>query len=60
MLESFKNPLTLVVDIFHNIEVNGQDISAHLAAASNDFTNQKYYNFGIDMGDALTEATLGA
>ena len=60
MLESFKNPMTLVIDIYKNIEVNGKDISAHLKAASADYASQDFYKFGTDMGVALAEVSLGA
>lgn len=59
MIATFKNPLTLAVDIYENIKMNGADISSHMAKASTDFASQDYTAFGTDIGAALAEVSLG-
>lgn len=59
MLATFKNPITLAVDVYHNIEMNGSDISAHIQKASTDFAAKDYTAFGTDVGTALAEVSLG-
>ena len=59
MIETFKNPMTLALDVYNNIKVNGKDISAHMMKASTDFSSQDYTAFGTDVGVALAEVTLG-
>ena len=59
MLESLKNPVTLVTDIYHNLKVNGKDITTHIDAAADDWHAEKYHEFGMDLGFAVAETTLG-
>jgi len=59
MIETFKNPMTLALDVYNNIKVNGKDISAHMMKASTDFSSKDYTAFGTDIGVALAEVTLG-
>lgn len=59
MLESMKNPMTLALDIYNNIKVNGKDISSHIAKASTDYSSADYVAFGTDVGAAIAEVSLG-
>jgi len=59
MLATLKNPITLALDVYHNIKINGADISSHIAKASTDFASQEYTAFGTDIGVALAEVSLG-
>ena len=59
MLKTLKNPLTLAMDVYQNIKINGADISHHIASASTDFSSANYVGFGTDIGTALAEITLG-
>jgi hypothetical protein len=46
MLESMKNPMTLAVDIYNNVRVNGADIGANITKSGTDFHAQNYVAFG--------------
>jgi len=59
MLETLKNPMTLALDVYNNIKVNGADISSHITKAGTDFGSQNYTAFGTDIGVALAEVSLG-
>lgn len=59
MLKTLKNPITLATDVFHNLKVNGKDITTHIDAAADDWHSAKYGNFGMDLGFAVAETTLG-
>ena len=59
MLVTFKNPLTLAIDVYDNIKLNGKDIGSHMAKASTDFASQDYVAFGTDVGTAIAEVSMG-
>ena len=59
MVKTLKNPITLVTDVYHNLKVNGKDITSHIDAAADDWHAEKYHEFGMDLGFAVAETTLG-
>jgi hypothetical protein len=59
MLKSLENPITLATDIYNHLKVNGKDISTHIDAAADDFKSEKYFEFGMDLGFAVAEVTVG-
>ena len=59
MLKNLENPITLAVDIYKNLKINGKDITGHIDASIVDYNNQSYAAFGKELGEAVAEATLG-
>jgi hypothetical protein len=52
-LAVFENPITLIYDIGKALVVNGSDIYDEINTAINDWHNDDWYNFGLNVGLAL-------
>lgn len=59
MLKDLANPKDLVIDIYHQLKINGHDISTHIDAAVEAYDQSQWTAFGKNVGMAVSEATLG-
>ena len=50
MIKDLENPKDLVVDIYHQLKVNGRDISTHIDAAVENFDQSQWTTFGKNVG----------
>lgn len=55
MAEVFKHPFTLAYHVGKNLIVNGQDIYLKIQTAITSYKEEKYFDFGFNLGEALAE-----
>ena len=60
MAEQFADPATFAWDVAESLVVNGVDIYHKVSSAVDYYHSSDYYNFGVEIGEALSEVLLGA
>jgi len=59
LIETFKNPETLAIQVGHDILFNGVNLEQRIIKAVADYNAKSYKAFGLGMGAMLSEIAIG-